>query len=232
MADEVQKLPYALSLNKAIQKKIVDAMQQSGKALPCKVVDVAGSIVTVSFEVDTTQADGTTITLPKVTIPMFGPEYIRYPTQVGDLGVAFPASVRLGGITALGTGLAKLFSTPGNLSTLVFFPIASKNWSATDDPNALVMYGPNGFVLRDAGKNCSIVGDTENVTITAKTTLTLQVGSVSIVINSSGVAINGNLTATGGITAGQGTGDQVTLQHHKHGTGTAAAGTSVPTPGL
>jgi protein gp138 len=44
-------------------------------------------------------------------------------------------------------------------------------------------------------------------------------------------AITGALTATQNITAGEGGADQVTLQDHIHGTGTAAAGTSVPTPG-
>lgn len=42
---------------------------------------------------------------------------------------------------------------------------------------------------------------------------------------------SGNLTVKGNVTAGSGGADSVTLQNHKHGTGTAAAGTVVPTPG-
>lgn len=45
------------------------------------------------------------------------------------------------------------------------------------------------------------------------------------------VDITGNLTATGAITAGKGGGDQVGLQTHRHGVGTAASGTIAPTPG-
>lgn len=45
------------------------------------------------------------------------------------------------------------------------------------------------------------------------------------------VSITGDVTATGLIEAGHGTVDSVKLQTHKHGTGTAAAGTVVPTPG-
>lgn len=192
MADEVQKLPYALSLNRMVQRKILDAARRTGMALPCKVVDVAGSIVTLSFEVDTTQPDGTVVTLPRVTVPMFGPEYIRYPTQIGDTGVVFPASVRLGGITGLGAGLAKLFSVPGNLSTLVFFPIASKNWSAVDDPNKLVMYGPNGFELRDTNSKVQIIGDAATGVITLK-----NAGGAQITLNDDGtITLNGIVWGT------------------------------------
>lgn len=45
------------------------------------------------------------------------------------------------------------------------------------------------------------------------------------------VKITGNLQVTGSITGGFGTGDSIGLQTHKHGTGLAAAGTSVPTAG-
>lgn len=42
---------------------------------------------------------------------------------------------------------------------------------------------------------------------------------------------NGNLSVTGEVTRGQGGGDQVTLGQHRHGVGTAATGTVVPTAG-
>jgi hypothetical protein len=49
-------------------------------------------------------------------------------------------------------------------------------------------------------------------------------------VNAPGLAVAGAITATGNITAGQGSGDQVTLQTHKHPT--AATGSpSSPTPG-
>ena len=51
------------------------------------------------------------------------------------------------------------------------------------------------------------------------------------IVSPGDVTITGNLKVTGEITAGFGTGDSVTLQQHKHGTGAAAAGTSVPTAG-
>lgn len=42
---------------------------------------------------------------------------------------------------------------------------------------------------------------------------------------------SGNLAVKGDVTAGSSGGDSVTLQNHRHGTGTAAAGTVTPTAG-
>lgn len=55
-------------------------------------------------------------------------------------------------------------------------------------------------------------------------------GNVNI-LAPGGLHVLGPITSSGEITAGQGTGDSVTLQQHKHGTGSAAPGTSVPTAG-
>ena len=118
------------------------AIQLLGKALPCSVLAVSGSIVTVGFELTNIP-----FTLPSVTVPMFGPEYIRYPTQVGDLGAVFPIDTYLGGISGLGGGVADL-SMRANLSSLVFFPVGNKNWSAPTDPNKIELYGPDGAILR------------------------------------------------------------------------------------
>lgn len=49
--------------------------------------------------------------------------------------------------------------------------------------------------------------------------------------SSLGFAITGNLTVTGEVTRGFGTGDQVTLGHHLHTSGGTGSPTSVPTPG-
>jgi hypothetical protein len=54
----------------------------------------------------------------------------------------------------------------------------------------------------------------------------------AVTINAPNIALdsNGNLWTTGEITRGHGGGDQVTLGQHRHGLGTAVAGTSVPSP--
>jgi len=62
------------------------------------------------------------------------------------------------------------------------------------------------------------------VAIVTPQKLTIQ--AQNIILDSTG-----NLAVTGEVVRGATTGDQVTLGAHKHGTGTAAAGTSVPTPG-
>ena len=189
---EYLKKPLPLSLNTVAQQQALDAINQAGRALPCHVTSVVSSgIVTVAFDVDATP-----FTLPQVTVPIEYPEYIRYPIQVGDKGMVFPADARLGYAAGLGGGVPTL-SKPSNLSALSFVWLGSALWSATDDPNAVVIYGPNGVVLRDSSHS---------------TTLTLT---------PSGVNIDGSLATTGNLSAGNGitcsfttlTGQVVTVQN-------------------
>ena len=56
-------------------------------------------------------------------------------------------------------------------------------------------------------------------------------GDITIVPSSGTLKVTGNVWATGTIIAGEGTGDSVGLQTHRHGTGSAAAGTVAPTAG-
>lgn len=169
MSDNAQKTPLARSLNTVATRRAQDLIQQLGKALPASVVAVSGSIVTVKFELISPY------TLPQVTCPMFGPEYIRYPTKVGDKGMVLPADAYLGGISGLGGGIADL-SIPANLSALVFFPIASSKWSATDDPNAVVIYGPDGVILRNTANSISINATGTKIVFTVPAGV-VQIGS-------------------------------------------------------
>lgn len=172
-----QKIPFVQSLNQAATKRALDTIQILGKALPCSVVSVSNSIVTVKFELQHVP-----YTLPNVTMPMFGPEYIRYPIQVGCKGVAFPADCSLRDMSGLGSGVADL-SKVANLAALVFFPIGNKGWTPTDDPNAVVIYGPDGVVLRDIGKTAIVTVVPNSITGTAQT-----------------ITLNGNVIINGSIT--------------------------------
>ena len=156
-----QKTPLISSLNVFAQQKVKEAIYQLGKALPCSVVAVDGPIITVAFAVIGPY------TLPQVVMPLFGPEYIRYPIQVGDLGVTFPVDVYLGGISGLGPpgAVADMSQSQGNLSNLVFLPCGNKNWTPVD-PNAVTVYGPNGVVIRDtAGKAIVTVDGSGNCVV-------------------------------------------------------------------
>jgi hypothetical protein len=158
-----QKTPLSRSINAAAQRRALTAINTLGRALPCSVVAVSGSIVTVNFELQGN------LTLPQVTMPMFGPEYIRYPVQIGDKGVALSADVYIGGMSGLGGGTATE-TLPANLSALIFFPIANSGWSAPDNPNAVIIYGPDGVIIRDRGKQSHVKMDgSGNVRVSAKT---------------------------------------------------------------
>ena len=175
MTNNARKIPVYASIGQAARRKAADAIALTGKAYPASVTAIRGSIVTVNFELQTH------ITLPKVTIPLFGPEYVRYPIQAGCKGIVISADAYIGGMSGLGGGTAGL-GLQANLTNLVFLPISNQAWSAVD-PNAITIYGPNGVVLRDE---------------TSDTILTLTPDG--IVMNAASVSTTGNLVAGLGAT--------------------------------
>ena len=211
MADNSYKTPFGRTINQLAEAKALQAIQQLGKALPCSVVAVSGSIVTVKFEMNSPY------TLPNVTMPMFGPEYIRYPIKAGDKGVTLPADAYLGGMSGLGGGVAGV-TLPTNLSALVFLPISNQAWFAVD-PNAVTIYGPNGVVLQDTTARSSLILTPTGIAMIGETTVTITVGASEIemlpaAVNvttvlttfNSNVVIDGDLVVTG-LSTGMGGGD-------------------------
>jgi hypothetical protein len=156
MANNAQKVPFQSALNRFAEKKVRDAIQQIGKALPCSVTAIEGQIVTVKFELDSDP-----FTLPEIKIPVLTFEYIRYPIQVGDKGMTVAADVRLGGISGLGEGTPTLVPS-ANLTMLAFIPVANSNWSDPPDPDKLDLNGPAGVTIRAKDGTAMIeVTDTE-----------------------------------------------------------------------
>lgn len=134
--DNSQKTPLAQSLHKLGSAKAQDAVQALGKGLPCTVHSVDGpGIVTVNFEVATEPAP-----LPRTQMPVNKPSCIKYPIQVGDIGVALSAGLRTGGLTGLGAGVPNLKDTVGNLSAMTFFWLGKKDEEFID-PDALDLNG-------------------------------------------------------------------------------------------
>ena len=233
-----QKIPLSLSLNQAMSRASESRVQQIGKCLPCSVVSVDGAMITVKFEV---KADP--LTLPQVKMPLFGPEYVRYPIQAGDKGFAISADAYLGQMSGLGDGTADLTVQP-NLSTLAFMPCGNKNWRNVDG-DAVVIYGPNGVVVEDADQNCTLTltpsGYTIDlgtnpwtitsgaITITSSGTGTIDLGANPLNITSSLVTINGDLVVTGTISFGpSGTG---AATHHHSGVQVGIAQSGPPVAG-
>lgn len=142
MADNAQKIPFARYLNLSAQKKVLDAIQLLGKALPCRVVSSNGLTVVVKFELANVP-----FTLPQVTMPIASSQYDRIPLQAGDPGVTLPAAAYLGGVSGLGGGTADL-SSPANLSALVFVPIENTGFAAFDATKR-VLYGQTGVQIAD-----------------------------------------------------------------------------------
>lgn len=149
-----QKLNPALTLGQAARQRVLDHIHNTAKALPASIKSVKGSIVTVNFE------SGGGYNLPNVTIPHFGPEYIRYPTQQGDRGVVIAMDSIISNMDGLGPSAAPGLSRPGNLSPLVFLPIANQNWFGVDG-NKITHYGKNGFLWGDQQFNYAHGADTQ-----------------------------------------------------------------------
>jgi hypothetical protein len=189
-----QKTPLSRTLNVFAQRKVLDEIAKRGRSLPGTVLSVSGPIVTVNLDVDGE-------TLPQVTMPLFGPEYIRYPVQQNDKGVCFPVDISIASVSGLGNGTAD-DTLQGNLSTLVWFPIGNQNWAVPpgSDANTLAAYGHLATLLLDSlTGNSSVKLTSTGITLTfgsASITMnssgiTLQFGSKSVVISSSGVSVEG-----------------------------------------
>lgn len=117
-------------------------------------------------------------TLPQVTMPVATSVYDWLPLRPGDVGVTVSSEVYLGGASGLGGGTAT-FAPVGNLTGLLFVPVSNAGFLTTFE-NYRVVQGPDGVVVQ-----------------------TLD-GSVSLVLNASGVKVNGNLTVTGETSFGGG----------------------------
>ena len=192
-----QKTPFAVSMNNFAEQKISAYEQILGKIYPCSVIEVneVNAIVTVNFEVDNQGL----FTLPQVTCPIIGSKYIRIPVQVGDTGICISASTKIGNLTGLGSGLPTL--TPAsNLGALVFVPIGNANWQITD-LNSIVLFSPNGDSIVTIGND----------------QIKLAFQDKNIIINATGITINGDVQVNGKITS---TGDVVangiSLDNHEH----------------
>lgn len=174
-----QKIPLSRTLSTFAQRKALDEIAKLGLALPGTVAAVSGAIITANFEVKG-------LTLPQVQMPLAGPEYIRFPIQVGDKGLAIPASVYLGGVSGLGGGTATAVQR-GNLATLFWMPISNTDWASVGS-NVVTIYGPSGVTIRDTSA-ASIINLTP-------TEISMSCGGHTILINSAGVAIDGKLFLT------------------------------------
>jgi len=191
-----QKLNMQKSLSNFAENKVRDGQQLTGRALPAVVVAQSGNMVTVRFSVNSD------FTLPKITIPLFGPQYVRYPMQAGDRGVVLSMGVYIGEMSGQGGGVADL-TTPQNLSALVYLPISNTEWKAVD-PNVLTMYGPEGVTIRDAGSNTTFMLTPTAVSIVTPDLFQVTVGGTIIRLTGTDWVIsgvNGTLTDGGGSTS-------------------------------
>ncbi|HBX5493212.1 TPA: hypothetical protein MH446_14385 [Klebsiella pneumoniae] len=178
------KLNFASSMNRFTERKIENALQKSGKVLPASVVKQTGNMITVSFELRDIP-----YVLPQVTIPLFGPQYIRYPMQPGDKGIVIPADTYIGGVSGQGGGIADM-TPPANLSALVFLPISNTEWQGVDG-QVVTVYGPEGVTLRDSDSNTTFLLKPDSIAISTPDSFTVTVGGTVFSLTGSKWSLSG-----------------------------------------
>ena len=179
-SDNSYKTPLINSLNVFSDGKINAANAMLGKSLPCSVVSVSGAMITVKFEVTTNYS------LPQVTVPLAGAEYIRYPIQVGDKGFVTTADASLSAMSGQGGAVGTVnMVLQGNLSALVFVAFGNTDWVIVD-PTSVTIYANKNLQTTLAINPTSIkMNAPKGVHINAQTNIT---GSVQV----SGNVIVGN----------------------------------------
>jgi len=159
MADS-ETLWFQSKLQRTAQAQAELAIEQTGRALPCQVTAVNGSLVTVSFQVNSGY------TLPHLTMPCAYSQWARIPIQVNDPGIVISADTSLAGITQ-GLGVSNLSAEYGNLGSLVFIPVSSKSFPASPNANQTWINGPAGAILSDEAQTASVTVSANLVTIKA-----------------------------------------------------------------
>lgn len=179
----VQKVNYAKGMNQFAEQKVNDQIQLQGRALPAVVVAQSGRMITVSVSLNSE------FTIPELTVPIFGPEYVRYPMQPGDKGVLLPMATYIGEMSGQGGGTADL-SLPINLSALVYLPISNTQWQGVD-PNVVTIYGPEGVTLRDKESNTTFILTPDSIAIKTIDSFNVTVGGTILTITPTGWRIEG-----------------------------------------
>jgi len=161
-ANQALKAPVAYSTNQHVQSRVRALSTLLGQGLPCTVTEVLIGLVTVKFEVSSI------FNLPPVTVPIQQSQYGRAPIQVGDVGRATPTGVSVAKMSGQSTATPNM-ELDGNLSTLVYEPLSSKNHpSVPGNGKYYVLYGADngGCVLQDSsGANTVVTIDGSHVKI-------------------------------------------------------------------
>lgn len=224
------KINFSRNMHGFVSDRITQAMQMKGKILPAEVVARNDNMITVKFLLRDIPW-----TLPQVTIPLFGPQYVRYPMQTGDRGIVIPADTYLGGVSGQGGGVADM-TPPPNLGALVFLPVSNTEWQSVD-PDMLTAYGPEGVTLRDSSAKTTFILRPDSIAIVTPDTFKVSAGSSTLTLNVQGWSLtgsNGTLADSSAATSPaimqEGFNALVQwLNTHKHSNGNEGADTGAPT---
>ena len=198
MSDQSRKLPIYRGLIQTARKQTHRASELTGKSMPASVVSVSGSIATVKIEINSE------FTIPHITVPILGSEYIRLPIQAGCKGMVISSEYYIGAMSGLGPGVADM-RIQGNMSNLVFVPLGNKKWASVS-ADVLTMYGVSGVLLSDKeGSDNSVSITSDGVTMKTsgasveclENSVIMKTSAASVECDAAGVSIIGALTING-----------------------------------
>jgi len=181
MSDLSKKVIFAQNIGEIARHAISSESQSNGYQLPCRVArvitDESGNTIDGFVEIEF-QVVGLSVPFPNIVVPVVGWRYLRFPIQVGDVGITITIDTDTQYISGIYDGIATINGS-GNLGpTLAFLPIMNTRMENSDNPQAVVVVGPQGAIIRDDNSNSV-------VTISA-TGIRMQSGSAYIQINHNG----------------------------------------------
>jgi hypothetical protein len=203
----------------AVQFQIQQALARLGTAMPVRVLTCSNNggvspVGRLTVQPLINMVDGAGNVTPHGTIfdipysrLQGGANAVIIDPQPGDVGIAVFSSRDMSSLKAnIAAGKALAPTPPGSARRFDMADAMYVGGMLNGTPTQYVAFSPTG------------------INITSPNAVTINAANVTL-------DSAGNLAVKGEITAGAGGGDSVTLQQHKHGTGTAAAGTSIPTAG-
>lgn len=199
MANYPNKIIVQQRLNQNAIERAAELIQRTGRALPCYVTAISGSLVTVAFDVKSVPWNLPTLTIPKLESP-----WVRSPTQVGDRGFTIAADAYLDKASGQSTAIPDL-TPPLNLSALCFAPLSNAQ-NPPSDPNAVLISGPNGALIKTVDGNATVEISQTQIKLTYSVAIEEEDGvpktavlDNSITIDASGITITGTPVIINGV---------------------------------
>jgi hypothetical protein len=194
------RLPLQGSLSQMMKNGASQQDDSIAKPLTVSVTAVEANRMSVTVKVETSSG----WSMPLIDVPVAGAEYIRYPIQVGDIGLLIPSKTPNG--DASGAGGQSSVRAQFNFSACYFQPVGNATWSP-ESADQVTMYGKGGVHIRlahDESKQIDLSAGAVAVKHSAKIdleapTIEIKAGGANSILGGASVLIKApSVTITDG----------------------------------